>query len=52
MRFLKRMWIWFDDLTGISAAMTPLLEHPVPKARKSAWLYVEFDRPAWPTSII
>jgi ubiquinol-cytochrome c reductase cytochrome b subunit len=40
MRFLKRVWIWFDDVTGISAAMTPLLEHPVPKARKSAWLYV------------
>lgn len=40
MRFLKRMWIWFNDVTGISAAMTPLLEHRVPKARKSAWLYV------------
>ena len=40
MRFLKRVWIWFDDVTGISAAMMPLLEHPVPKARKSAWLYV------------
>jgi len=40
MRFLKRVWTWFDDVTGISAAMTPLLEHPVPKARKSAWLYV------------
>jgi ubiquinol-cytochrome c reductase cytochrome b subunit len=40
MRLLKRVWIWFDDVTGISAAMTPLLEHPVPKARKSAWLYV------------
>jgi ubiquinol-cytochrome c reductase cytochrome b subunit len=34
------MWIWFNDVTGISAAMTPLLEHRVPKARKSAWLYV------------
>jgi ubiquinol-cytochrome c reductase cytochrome b subunit len=40
MRFLKRVWIWVDDVTGISAAMMPLLEHPVPKARKSAWLYV------------
>ena len=21
MRFLKRVWIWFDDVTGISAAI-------------------------------
>lgn len=40
MRFLRRAWSWFDDVTGISAAIAPLLEHPVPRARKSAWLYV------------
>ncbi len=31
MRFLKRVWIWFDDVTGISAIIVPLLDHPVPK---------------------
>lgn len=40
MRILKRVWIWFDDITGVSALMGPLLDHPVPKARKSAWFYV------------
>ncbi|HVA62262.1 MAG TPA: cytochrome b N-terminal domain-containing protein [Terriglobales bacterium] len=37
---LRRAWNWFDDLTGISAMLHPLLFHPVPRARKSAWLYV------------
>ncbi|MGH9414628.1 MAG: cytochrome b N-terminal domain-containing protein [Terriglobales bacterium] len=36
----KRAWLWFDDLTGLSALMRPLLFHRVPRARKSAWLYV------------
>ncbi|HEU0139146.1 MAG: cytochrome b N-terminal domain-containing protein [Bryobacteraceae bacterium] len=40
MRILKRVWNWFDDITGISAALGPLLKHPVPRARKSAWFYV------------
>lgn len=40
MRFLKRVWIWFDDVTGISKIIMPLLDHPVPRARKSAWFYV------------
>jgi ubiquinol-cytochrome c reductase cytochrome b subunit len=40
MKILKRMWEWFDDVTGISALVAPLLMHPVPRARKSAWLYV------------
>ncbi|MDR5729737.1 MAG: cytochrome b N-terminal domain-containing protein [Terriglobia bacterium] len=40
MRVLKRVWIWFDDVTGVSALLGPLLDHPVPKARKSAWFYV------------
>ncbi len=40
MQILKRIWIWFDDITGISALIGPLLDHPVPKARKSAWFYV------------
>lgn len=37
---LRRAWIWIDDLTGISAMLRPLLFHPVPRARKAAWLYV------------
>lgn len=37
---LRRAWNWFDDLTGVSALLHPLLYHPVPRARKSAWLYV------------
>lgn len=36
----KRAWLWFDDLTGMSAMVHPLLFHRVPRARKSAWLYV------------
>jgi len=37
---LRRAWNWFDDLTGLTAMLRPLLLHPVPKARKAAWLYV------------
>jgi ubiquinol-cytochrome c reductase cytochrome b subunit len=37
---LRRAWQWFDDLTGTSALLHPILFHLVPKARKSAWLYV------------
>ncbi len=37
---MRKAWNWFDDLTGISAMLRPLLFHPVPKARKAAWLYV------------
>ncbi|MGH9739040.1 MAG: cytochrome b N-terminal domain-containing protein [Candidatus Acidiferrales bacterium] len=36
----KRAWEWFDDLTGTSKWLIPLLRHPVPPAKKSAWLYV------------
>ncbi|TAN21627.1 MAG: c-type cytochrome [Acidobacteria bacterium] len=36
----KRAWLWFDDLTGTSAMLHPLLFHRVPRAKKSAWLYV------------
>jgi ubiquinol-cytochrome c reductase cytochrome b subunit len=37
---MRKAWNWFDDLTGISAMLRPLLFHPVPRARKAAWLYV------------
>jgi len=37
---LKRAWCWFDDITGVSNWLVPILHHPVPHARKSAWSYV------------
>ncbi|HEY9527416.1 MAG TPA: cytochrome b N-terminal domain-containing protein, partial [Anaerolineales bacterium] len=40
MRIVKHAWHWFDDITGISAIVVPLLKHPVPHARKSSWFYV------------
>ncbi len=40
MRSLKRLWAWFDDITGTSKALGPPLTHPVPNARKSRWFYV------------
>ncbi len=40
MRFLKSIWSWFDDVTGVSSWLIPLAKHPVPHARKSAWFYV------------
>lgn len=40
MELLKRLWLWFDDVTGVSAWLVPILQHPVPPARKSAWVYV------------
>jgi ubiquinol-cytochrome c reductase cytochrome b subunit len=39
-RVLKRLWNWFDDVTGVSAWVVPIMRHPVPHARKSAWFYV------------
>ncbi len=40
MRFLKQAWLWFDDLTGVSAILGPIMRHPVPRAGKSSWFYV------------
>lgn len=37
---LRRIWGWFDDLTGTSKWLAPLLRHPVPPAKRSAWFYV------------
>jgi ubiquinol-cytochrome c reductase cytochrome b subunit len=40
---LKRLWHWFDDRTGISKLLDPMLKHPVPRETtegKSAWLYI------------
>lgn len=33
-------WQWFDDVTGVSRTLVPILTHVVPRARKSRWLYV------------
>jgi ubiquinol-cytochrome c reductase cytochrome b subunit len=38
MGLLKRIWQWFDDRSGFSALMGPLLEHPVPRGAR--WAYV------------
>lgn len=40
MHSLKRLWAWFDDITGASKALGPPLTHPVPEAKKSRWFYV------------
>jgi len=40
MHSLKRLWAWFDDITGTSKALGPPLTHPVPEAKKSRWFYV------------
>lgn len=34
----KRIWHWIDDRTGISEAIGPLMNHPVPQGSK--WAYV------------
>jgi ubiquinol-cytochrome c reductase cytochrome b subunit len=39
-RILKQVWCWFDDVTGISAWLVPIMRHPVPHARRTAWFYV------------
>ena len=40
MRMLKKIWAWFDDVTGITALLGPVFTHRVPPAKKSAWFYV------------
>jgi ubiquinol-cytochrome c reductase cytochrome b subunit len=40
MRLLKRAWTWFDDITGLSAWLVPVMVHRVPPARRTAWFYV------------
>ncbi len=38
MKILRKFWQWFDDRSGITAALNPLLNHPVPPNAK--WMYV------------
>ena len=40
MRILKQIWCWFDDLTGFSQSLGPIMSHPVPQARRTRWFYV------------
>lgn len=40
MRILKQIWRWFDDLTGFSQSLGPIMAHPVPQARRTRWFYV------------
>ncbi len=40
MRVVRRAWLWFDDLTGFSRTLWPVIRHPVPPARRTAWFYV------------
>jgi ubiquinol-cytochrome c reductase cytochrome b subunit len=36
----KRLWLWFDDLTGLGATLGPVMTHLVPRAKKTRWFYV------------
>jgi ubiquinol-cytochrome c reductase cytochrome b subunit len=38
MKYLKQLWQWIDDRTGITELINPMLEHPVPADAK--WMYV------------
>ncbi len=37
---LRAIGRWLDDLTGASAALGPILRHPVPPGRRFSWMYV------------
>src|SRR5580693_10703446 len=37
-RFLKRIWALFDDRLGVSQILKPILNHPVPRGAR--WAYV------------
>jgi ubiquinol-cytochrome c reductase cytochrome b subunit len=38
--FGKRIWRWFDEVTGCSATLGPVMTHLVPRAKKTRWFYV------------
>ncbi|MHB8577242.1 MAG: cytochrome b N-terminal domain-containing protein [Dehalococcoidia bacterium] len=43
MRLLWAVWLWFDDRSGISKLVGPVLRHPVPAETaglKSGWMYL------------
>lgn len=40
MRWLKKIWRWFDDITGASKTAGWIVTHPVPHTKKIGWFYV------------
>lgn len=40
MGWLKKVWLWFDDLTGASKTAGWIVTHPVPRTKKIGWAYV------------
>jgi ubiquinol-cytochrome c reductase cytochrome b subunit len=38
MRYLRKIWEWFDARTDASKVIGPILKHPVPP--KTGWKYV------------
>ena len=38
MKIIKKIWNWFDDRSGISENILPLIKHPVPPG--TGWAYV------------
>jgi ubiquinol-cytochrome c reductase cytochrome b subunit len=40
MKPLKKLWRWFDDITGASKTAGWIVTHPVPRTKKIGWLYV------------
>lgn len=40
MRILGRLWEWFDETTGVSRTLGPVLAHPVPPMPRAGWFYV------------
>ena len=37
-KYLKKIWNWIDDRTGITETIVPIMKHPVPP--KAKWAYV------------
>ncbi len=40
MTTLRRLWAWFDQLTGVSKTLGWVITHPVPPMPRSGWFYV------------
>jgi ubiquinol-cytochrome c reductase cytochrome b subunit len=40
MRWLKKIWQWFDEVTGASKTAGWIVTHPVPRTKKIGWAYV------------
>lgn len=40
MGWLKKIWQWFDEVTGASKTAGWIVTHPVPRTKKIGWAYV------------